>query len=224
MRPKSESTRQRILESASALFYEKGILNTSQQEIADRAGINRGLIHYYFGTKESIACHIFIKFNDDFFDVLSKRCFADEEDAIYVSIARGRIILNFLLTHENVKRFYVELMTEQIVNEFIEESVLLDLRRECVYLNLNISEEELRLYSAILASVECRMMSMQIMGTFSFPIEDFISMYNRIHLNLLGVDENTAQKKIERAIAVSRKVSFQSAGSFDVRPELFIVR
>lgn len=41
-----------IKEKAKLLFFQKGFLNATTQEIADEAGVNRALIHYYFRSRE----------------------------------------------------------------------------------------------------------------------------------------------------------------------------
>ena len=41
-----------IKEKAKVLFFQKGFLNATTQEIADEAGVNRALIHYYFRSRE----------------------------------------------------------------------------------------------------------------------------------------------------------------------------
>jgi AcrR family transcriptional regulator len=43
-----------IKETAKALFFQKGFLNATTQEIADEAGVNRALIHYYFRSREQM--------------------------------------------------------------------------------------------------------------------------------------------------------------------------
>ena len=48
------STRNIILAAARSLFAEKGFEGTSTQEIADRAGVNKRLVFYYFGSKEDL--------------------------------------------------------------------------------------------------------------------------------------------------------------------------
>jgi AcrR family transcriptional regulator len=47
-----QQTEQLIKEKAKILFFQKGILNATTQEIADEAGVNRALIHYYFRSRE----------------------------------------------------------------------------------------------------------------------------------------------------------------------------
>ncbi|MGH7629910.1 MAG: TetR/AcrR family transcriptional regulator [Gemmatimonadales bacterium] len=52
-------TRERILDAAHAVFLRKGTANGRTQEIADEAGVNKALVHYYFGTKAALADAIF---------------------------------------------------------------------------------------------------------------------------------------------------------------------
>jgi TetR/AcrR family transcriptional regulator len=49
------STEELILEAAQAVFLEKGLAGARMQEIADRAGINKALLHYYFRSKEKLS-------------------------------------------------------------------------------------------------------------------------------------------------------------------------
>ncbi|GAB3297868.1 TetR/AcrR family transcriptional regulator [Hymenobacter tenuis] len=52
------STEELILEAAHAVFLEKGLAGARMQEIADRAGINKALLHYYFRSKEKLSALI----------------------------------------------------------------------------------------------------------------------------------------------------------------------
>ena len=52
-------SRERIFTAASEIFEEKGYAAARMQEIADRAGINKALLHYYFATKEQLFRAVF---------------------------------------------------------------------------------------------------------------------------------------------------------------------
>jgi TetR/AcrR family transcriptional regulator len=43
-----------IKEKAKILFFQKGLLKATTQEIADEAGVNRALIHYYFRSRQQM--------------------------------------------------------------------------------------------------------------------------------------------------------------------------
>jgi len=53
------NTEQKILEAAEEVFHVKGYDGARMQEIADKASINKGLLHYYFKTKDSLFEAIF---------------------------------------------------------------------------------------------------------------------------------------------------------------------
>jgi TetR/AcrR family transcriptional regulator len=49
-----QDTELRILNTARKHFIQKGFSATRMQEIADEAGINKALLHYYFRSKEKL--------------------------------------------------------------------------------------------------------------------------------------------------------------------------
>jgi AcrR family transcriptional regulator len=51
---KSANTEQKILLAAQQEFIEKGIGNARMQTIADKAGVNKALLHYYFRSKDKL--------------------------------------------------------------------------------------------------------------------------------------------------------------------------
>jgi AcrR family transcriptional regulator len=51
---KKKATRQAILQAAIRLFSERGVENTSIEELAHAAGIGKGTIYGYFQTKDEI--------------------------------------------------------------------------------------------------------------------------------------------------------------------------
>jgi len=56
---KSRNTEEKILDSARAIFIKRGFDGARMQEIADHAGINKALLHYYFRSKEKLFDAIF---------------------------------------------------------------------------------------------------------------------------------------------------------------------
>lgn len=52
--PVQDTTEQKIFEAAHEVFTQKGMDGAKMQEIADRAGINKALLHYYYRSKEKL--------------------------------------------------------------------------------------------------------------------------------------------------------------------------
>ena len=53
------NTEQKILSAAKQQFIQKGMAGARMQEIADAAGINKALLHYYFRNKEQLFRAVF---------------------------------------------------------------------------------------------------------------------------------------------------------------------
>ncbi|MBS1946564.1 MAG: TetR/AcrR family transcriptional regulator [Bacteroidetes bacterium] len=67
---KTDSTEEKILISAKKNFLKNGMAGARMQDIADEAGINKALLHYYFRTKEKLFEVIFREAASNFFPQL----------------------------------------------------------------------------------------------------------------------------------------------------------
>jgi TetR/AcrR family transcriptional regulator len=107
-----ENTEEKILEAAKEVFLEKGNDGTRMQEIADKAGINKSLLHYYYRNKEKLFASVFkfafsqfsprifgvLKQEDDFFTLI--RNFI----SVYIDIvSKNPFIPLFILNEINKK-------------------------------------------------------------------------------------------------------------------------
>ena len=63
-----KQTEEKIFDAAATVFVEKGMDGARMQDIADRAGINKALLHYYYRSKD----HLF----DAVFQMLAGKVFA----------------------------------------------------------------------------------------------------------------------------------------------------
>lgn len=60
------STRERIMEAALDLFGEQSYGTTTLQDIADRLGLTKAALYYYFRTKDELLNDISVPFMDEF--------------------------------------------------------------------------------------------------------------------------------------------------------------
>ncbi len=64
---KDSSAREKILVAAKNVFLVKGMAGARMQDIANEAGINKALLHYYFRNKEQLFKVIFKEASDKLF-------------------------------------------------------------------------------------------------------------------------------------------------------------
>jgi AcrR family transcriptional regulator len=59
-------TKTRILDAADEIFVRHGIDGARMQEIADRAGVNKALLHYHFRSKTDLARAVWLRIDSSF--------------------------------------------------------------------------------------------------------------------------------------------------------------
>jgi AcrR family transcriptional regulator len=64
---KEQNTEEKILEAAKKVFLKEGMAGARMQDIADEAGINKAMLHYYFRSKEKLFEKIFTELSQHFF-------------------------------------------------------------------------------------------------------------------------------------------------------------
>lgn len=77
--PITDDTETRILDAAHAVFLRSGTAGARMQEIADEAGVNKALLHYYFRNKERLAAAVFERVARGLFSRVGQVATADME-------------------------------------------------------------------------------------------------------------------------------------------------
>ena len=74
-----ENTENQILIAAREVFITKGFEGARMQEIADHAGINKALLHYYFRSKEKLFEAVFSEVASNLFPAMKQMLEAELE-------------------------------------------------------------------------------------------------------------------------------------------------
>ena len=67
-----ENTENQILIAAREVFISKGFEGARMQEIADHAGINKALLHYYFRSKDKLFEAVFSEVAGNLFPAMAQ--------------------------------------------------------------------------------------------------------------------------------------------------------
>lgn len=107
---KKDTTEERILMAAQHVFILKGMDGARMQEIADEAGINKALLHYYFRTKEklfgAIFQNVFSKILPNLMELVDSEQAIEEKLAIFIDkyidlLQRNPFLPTFILKEMN---------------------------------------------------------------------------------------------------------------------------
>jgi len=112
MTDQEKNTEQKILEAASRVFLKKGMAGARMQEIADEAGINKSLLHYYYRNKDKLFMSVFHLAIQDFIPGI-------------LDILNSEIPI-----FQKLQRFIHEYMRVLLGNPFVPMFILHELQRD----------------------------------------------------------------------------------------------
>ncbi|HEY5511278.1 MAG TPA: TetR/AcrR family transcriptional regulator [Prolixibacteraceae bacterium] len=108
----SESTKEKIVHAAKLVFIRKGMDGARMQEIADEAGINKALLHYYFHSKQEL-------FNEVFYGILS--------NLIPGLISIFKLDIPFV---EKIEAIVMQYDSFMLMNPFLPQFVIREINRD----------------------------------------------------------------------------------------------
>ena len=106
-KPADLETQQRILDAAQTVFIRRGTSGARMSEIANEAGVNQALLHYYFRSKERLSQAVFQQLATRLFPALIQTLASDASldekieqlVAIYLdNLSRSPFIPGYLLS------------------------------------------------------------------------------------------------------------------------------
>lgn len=109
---KDESTKDKILAAANRIFTKKGMAGARMQDIADEAGINKALLHYYFSNKQKLFEVVFEEAAEKLFSRISTVIESDQ---------------TLFDTIRNFTNEYISFITE---NPFLPQFVLSEMHQQ----------------------------------------------------------------------------------------------
>lgn len=144
----------KILEAAKKVFVDKGMDGARMQEIANEAGINKALLHYYFRTKAQLFDKIFSVAMESIFNPINESLENDGNlfnfidtfvDNYLTVLSENPHLPNFILNEINknpermVKLVSLKLniaTLKQLIDEGIENKVIIPISIENFLVNI----------------------------------------------------------------------------------------
>lgn len=117
----NQTTEQKILQAAKDVFVKQGLHGARMQDIADAAGINKALLHYYFRSKDLLFNKVF---EEAFLNYISTMNIWDEENMTLIEKLYKYVdtYIDFLVNYPLVPLFVVKELSEnpQLFKEKIQ--------------------------------------------------------------------------------------------------------
>ncbi len=159
---KDQDTEEKILLAARKVFMQKGKAGASMQDIADEAGINRTLLHYYFRSKDRLFESVFHDALQDlirsFRDIFLAESPMEDKVEQFVDV-----YIDFLLVHPYLPHFFLHELT-------VNPGRLLELVESAVFTPSIVVKQITGMMDEILVEqLDSRHFVMDMLGMVIFP-------------------------------------------------------
>jgi len=156
---------QRIIDAAADVFEENGFDGARMQQIADKAGINKALLHYYFRSKDLLFEKVFL--------IVAERIFAgfikafEEKGTIFQKIEL------FVTKHQELlyknRRFPIFFFNEVSRNPSLIKKLVAKLEFNNRFKDLILQLEEEKKAGIIRKDVDVKHLMINIVSLSAFP-------------------------------------------------------
>ena len=190
---KDKNTESKILNAAEKIFQTKGMDGARMQEIADKAGINKSMLHYYYRSKQLLFEAVFSKA----FSLLAPQLNAvlNDDSSIEEKIKSfTHNYISFIIKHPYLPNFIIQELNRnpEFVKSISQNSAFPNLEKFKIQVAFEIENK-------IIKPIEAEQLFIHILSLNIFPfvatplIKAFINVDNKAYKQLLN----------DRKIAVS---------------------
>ncbi len=164
-----KSTEEIILVAARSVFIQKGFSGARMQEIADEAGINKALLHYYFRSKDHLFEAVFAQAISSFLPVVKSVLESDLPLKIKI-IKFVETYIDILLANPHIPGFVIQELNNN-PGRFVDKFKAMGLDPTIIIKQV-IEEEELGMIRAV--NPEHFMVNLLSMCIFPFVAKPII--------------------------------------------------
>ena len=196
------STEKDILEAAKRVFQIKGMYGARMQEIADEAGINKAMLHYYFRSKDKLFDAVFQDAARNFFSKIREYLNVDKPLLEKIEYFVENYV-ELLLQNSYIPAFIISEVhqnPDRIKNVFMESGVSAEMQF--------ISDINTAVSLGIIHPVDPKQLIINIIGLCVFPvaakpiIKTILSLKEEEYLEFIETRKKEVSKFIINAIKV----------------------
>lgn len=197
------TTEEKILLAAKKLFFEKGFEGAKMQEIANEAGINKAMLHYYYRSKELL----YERVNLSFASVIIPRInsLVDMNLGIFETIENFvTIYVDFLLENPDLPGYFISEMNrnpEKFIKILSDQNLQPNFFAFIQKIAAAVEKKEIRPINPIHLIIN--IMSMCIFPMLAKPMILFASK-----MDTQSFDAVLAQRKIEIVQFIHYSIKF----------------
>jgi AcrR family transcriptional regulator len=136
---KTNSSKQKVVEAASSLFFQKGFHGTSVRDIAEKAAVNVSLISYYFKGKQGLLEYAVTNYYEEYLKVMEAEL---EKTKSLLALDRLKTLISTIIQYKQSNHQFSCFIHRELSLDtvFVREMAVTYLAKENHYLQKTFDE------------------------------------------------------------------------------------
>lgn len=213
------NNRDKIIDFATKLFYDKGYGNTSFETIARFCGVTKPLITYHFGTKANLAREVVQKYEYNIKNTISSKIYILNRDynLQYSTVAEMLILNQLYKDDEKALRFYLEYLNSGFENLFTDSySYFYKIHDRRYHLDINRESDEITMLSTAATFSALSLVYSYFTGKLNCTYEEFIDYAIRTSFRLMNIEGKRIDYILEEGKKLVNNLEYKIYPYFNV--------
>lgn len=183
------TTEEKIFESARLIFQHKGLAGARMQEIADGAGINKAMLHYFFKSKQLLFEAVFMNAFSQIAPQINE--IFNSHDSVFDKIRKfTESYISFVITNPILPQFIVQEMNN---NPEFATSIIKHANRPNPAFLISQIEKEIEL--GIIKPIKPKQILLDIFSMTVFPFAAHMLMKSIVQLSQEEFNELVQERR-----------------------------
>lgn len=207
-----EQTKISIVESGKELFYLNGYDSTRCQDIAKKAGIKPGLIHYHFKSKGSIALEIYSHLLESL--VITTLKLYPGASTVLLTAIQTRIYWSLIESSENFRRFVYQISLDRVIYDISVGAGVHYYQEIDDEVHTGFNTDKLLMLAYCYMGAQTEMIIKYIEGRFDLSIDELVDMDIKIQFQMLDIDDAHTAEIIRQSKEEFDKLRLKMGANF----------
>lgn len=174
-----KNTESNIYSAAKNLFFKNGYFDTTTREIAEVAGVNSGLISYYFNNKSNLAIKIYDEMFYNIKALVNEYIPLEKNPAVIMGVIMK--LNTYALNNEKISKFVIDTFTEAIFEESIFNTSMDLMKNINDYYKIGYTDEKLLTSLSYTVGTEKSLLMKNRDCNICYTTDDLSSTILRMH-------------------------------------------
>lgn len=188
---------EKILQTAYNLFLEQGYNETTIRQIAEKAGVERGHLYYYYSKKEDMLFGWYNQFLTEIYDKVVEQC-SEEKDGIVLIILCDQVYYKTIFEDERLIKLFATILGNRALTKLKIDSTYKVYQQFMDERKVDYDAREMYIGTCIMIGAEVELFLHMLENDMDMEYQEFVDIVVNIHLGIFKLSDEKKDKILKK--------------------------